>query len=400
MLRTALMTVVAAGTLVGVATPASAAPGDPTISITGLDNGNLQPGSQATLTFTIKASGLAAGNSYNIAVTSSLAPDVTLKHGGSNCGGSCTYLVTIAPGDSKDDSVTLVAAQNPTGVPAGQQKGGSIRIDVTDPDTSKTVTKSQAITLQGPAQQAPTSVNQISGTVKDVSTGQPIPGATVGLQDSAGHNFSTTTNNSGQYTFKSTQSNPIAPGTLAVEAVKDGYKAASNHANVQAGQSFAFQALMLESTATPSATGPAAVDPSLAAPSDSQAAVQPITTPAAKTGGSGVSTILIALGGLLVLLGIAAIVFILVRRRRDDGEDPDELDEDAPRRGPSPVPASRGNYRGAPDATAVVRSGGYGEPTMAGRSPMSDAPTMMHSRPPVDECPGPCGAPPRTGYES
>src|SRR2546430_966577 len=173
MLRTALMTVVAAGTLVGVATPASAAPGDPTISITGLDNGNLQPGSQATLTFTIKASGLAAGNSYNIAVTSSLAPDVTLKHGGSNCGGSCTYLVTIAPGDSKDDSVTLVAAQNPTGVPAGQQKGGSIRIDVTDPDTSKTVTKSQAITLQGPAQQAPTSVNQISGTVKDVSTGQP-----------------------------------------------------------------------------------------------------------------------------------------------------------------------------------------------------------------------------------
>src|SRR5439155_770141 len=86
---------------------------------------------------------------------------------------------------------------------------------------------------------------------------------------------------------------------------------------------------------------------------------------------------------------------IVLRRRRDDGEDPDGYVDAPSRRGPAPVPAGRGNYRGAPDATSVVRGGGYNDPTMVGRgSPLADAPTTMHRPVPVDEYPDPYGAPP------
>ena len=397
MLRAGLAAVIIAGTLLGVAAPAGAAPPetDPAITITGLDNGNLQPGGQATLNFAVK-NGTKAGL-VTITVTSSLAPDVVVKRSGCSSG-SCSFSENFTEGQSKNYTVTLVAAQNPS-VPAGQQKSGSVKVEASV-EGGGTASKTQGITLQGPPQQqAPTAIVQVTGTVKDIGTGQPIPGATVGLQDSAGHNFSTTTDNFGRFTFKSTQANPIAPGTLAIEAVKDGYKAVTKNANVQAGQSYNFQTLSLEATATPTVSAPAVADPSQPVPDS--ALPQPGTTNASgKGGGSGFSTILIVAGALLVLLGIGAIVFILVRRRRDDGEEPDELDEQAPHRGPTPVPASRGAYHGGADPTAVVGSGGYGDPTMVGHGAMGDAPTMMHGRPPVDEYPDPYGAPPPRGPQA
>ena len=54
-----------------------------------------------------------------------------------------------------------------------------------------------------------------------------------------------------------------------------------------------------------------------------------------------------------MLLGIGAIVFILVRRRRDDGEEPEEFDDQGARRGPAPVPAGHGTYRGGADPTNI-----------------------------------------------
>src|SRR5690242_9864966 len=113
MLRAGMVALAIAGGLVGVTAPAHAAPGDPTIMITGLDNGNLQPGGQATLTFTVTAG---RDGPINIAIASSLAPDVTLRHNGNNCGPACNYTFALMAGQSKDDSVTLIAAQNPTTV--------------------------------------------------------------------------------------------------------------------------------------------------------------------------------------------------------------------------------------------------------------------------------------------
>jgi hypothetical protein len=389
MLRAGMVAVVAAGTLVGVAAPAFA---DVT-SVTTDPVGDFHPGDKQQLK--VQAQGTGTGQKVEV---TGLTGDFDISLTSVSSGGctkqtstSCTFDFGIS--GKKDLTFTITA--HPT-VSVGAGQSATIHLSVNGGGQGATVD----FKLFGPpASQAPSAVNQITGTVKDIGSGKPIAQATVGLQDSAGHNFSTTTDSLGRFTFRSTQANPIAPGTLAIEAVKDGYKPVSKTATVQAGASFNFQALTLESSATPAASAPAAADPSQP-PADSPAP-QAATTTAAKTGGSsGFSTILIALGALLVLLGIGAIVFILVRRRRDDGEDPDELDEQAPRRGPTPVPASRGAYRDAPDRTAVVRSGGYGDPTTAGRSPMSDAPTMMHARPPADEYPDPYGAPPQPGYGS
>src|SRR6266545_2537377 len=339
MLCAGLAAVIIAGTLLGVAAPASAAP--PGLNVSA-DDVSLQVGGGVQTT-TVKVT-----NNDSSQASTSVTINIPLSEyqvgapvppSGCTLAGAnevdCT--ITGLAANSTWTKVVQIKPPSSASIPAGDTKSGRGKATLGD-GSSGTFN----VTLRGaaaaPTTQAPTSVTQVSGTVKDIGTGQPIPGATVGLQDSAGHNFSTTTDNFGRFTFKSTQANPIAPGTLAIEA--------------------------------------------------------------GKGGGSGFSTILIVAGALLVLLGIGAIVFILVRRRRDDGEEPDELDEQAPHRGPTPVPASRGAYHGGADPTAVVGSGGYGDPTMVGHGAMGDAPTMMHGRPPVDEYPDPYGAPPPRGPQA
>src|SRR6266511_1677133 len=400
MLCAGLAAVIIAGTLLGVAAPASAAP--PGLNVSA-DDVSLQVGGGVQTT-TVKVT-----NNDSSPASTSVTINIPLSEyqvgapvppSGCTLAGAnevdCT--ITGLAANSTWTKVVQIKPPSSASIPAVDTKSGRGKATLGD-GSSGTFN----VTLRGaaaaPTTQAPTSVTQVSGTVKDIGTGQPIPGATVGLQDSAGHNFSTTTDNFGRVTFKSTQANPIAPGTLAIEAVKDGYKAVTKNANVQAGQSYNFQTLSLEATATPTVSAPAVADPSQPVPDS--ALPQPGTTNASgKGGGSGFSTILIVAGALLVLLGIGAIVFILVRRRRDDGEEPDELDEQAPHRGPTPVPASRGAYHGGADPTAVVGSGGYGDPTMVGHGAMGDAPTMMHGRPPVDEYPDPYGAPPPRGPQA
>ena len=111
MLRTGMVVAMAAGTLVSVATPALAAPGDPSITINSLSNGNMQPGSQSTLSFTVKA-GFGGGGSMQISVTSSLNPDVTLVRDG-NCVGTCQFVDTLDDGQAKQAHVAIVRALVP-----------------------------------------------------------------------------------------------------------------------------------------------------------------------------------------------------------------------------------------------------------------------------------------------
>lgn len=58
----------------------------------------------------------------------------------------------------------------------------------------------------------------LTGVVTDRTTGAIIPGATVKVTDSAGHEYTTTTNASGEYTFTSTVANPLAAGNATIEA--------------------------------------------------------------------------------------------------------------------------------------------------------------------------------------
>src|SRR5207302_11326389 len=216
-----------------------------------------------------------------------------------------------------------------------------------------TVTKSQGITLQGAAQHQNTVV-EISGTVKEAGTNQPMPGASVEIPDGAGHNYGgKKTDNFGKFSCKSTAQSPIVAGDISVAVAKDGYGSVSRRANVAAGQSYSFQSLTITSSAAPSvSTNPAPTDTGTPAPVDSGAVGAPAANNAAKnSGGGSFSMILIGLGVRLVLLGIGAIAFILIKRRRDEADEGDEYDDGAPQRGPTPVPASRGAYRSAQDPT-------------------------------------------------
>lgn len=412
-LRAGLVALLAAGGLFGIASPAFAAGptvtvGDAHLQVGGgvqpitvkVKNGDTDTTSPITVTVTIPLS------DFQVTALQPSGPGCTLNGGNEvDC--------TIASLKANEVWTKVIQLKPPASanIAAGDSKSGAGQAVLDSGPTG-----SFKVTLDGPSQtQGPETVTQVSGFVKDVATGAAIPGATVTLQDSSGHNFTTKTSNLGQYIFKGNAANPIAPGVLAIGAQKTGYgDATPQSANVQAGQSFTFPVLQMETTAS---AGPSDLPsvPVVAPPSDDNVSVAPLgnTDAASGSGGGGFSLILIVAGVLLVLLGIGAIALILMRRRRDDGEGDEDLD-DAPRPrrgGPSPVPASRGSYRGAPDATSVVRSGGYSDPTMVGgRGPsLADAPTTMHRPvPPVDEYPDPYGAPPPPrspqpyggGYES
>src|SRR6185437_12709513 len=89
-----------------------------------------------------------------------------------------------------------------------------------------------------------------------------------------------------------------------------------------------------ESAAEAPTSGPAATD-----------IVNPATKPASS--GSKFSLVFIVLGGLLVLLGIGAIVLLLRRRGDDNGDDDDDYDG-------GPQGPGGGGYRpAAPDPTMV-----------------------------------------------
>jgi hypothetical protein len=233
----------------------------------------------------------------------------------------------------------------------------------------------------------------VSGVVTDVATGKGIPAAKVYLQDSViSTPYEVGTDKDGKFKFTSTQDKPIAPGTIALQVEKDGYSKGERIVQGQPGVPVRNARLSMASTASATAT------PTAAAPSGSES-LEPTFEGGAGDAidnneqEAGLSWLLIAIGGVLVLLGIGAIVLLLVRRRGDDDEDEDEP---APRRGPPP---GRGGpprppqppRRGAPPERTTVMRGGPGpmgppvspgprgaDQTMIARSPLADMPTQMH----------------------
>ncbi len=223
----------------------------------------------------------------------------------------------------------------------------------------------------------------ISGIVKDAQTGQPVKGALVNLQDSANHSFTATTGSTGKYTFASSASQPIQVGTVTVGAVKDGYEVKSlsprqfGSGNITNWNIALTPKVIASASATPSAT-PSDTSPTDAATdaasasTDSSADAGGGTLGGTKSdsGGSSLLTIVLVAGVLLMLGGGGAIAFMFYRRRNNGGGNDDDYDDD-PRvpgggMGGGMHPSSGGPYRNAADPTALVRS------------PMAEAPTMMH----------------------
>ncbi|HEV7962086.1 MAG TPA: carboxypeptidase-like regulatory domain-containing protein, partial [Actinoplanes sp.] len=369
-----------------VVAPSAALAAKPNVTIDEVST-DIASGGTTNLKYTITNNNVLGGSSQ-----------VQVQVSGISCTGSgCGAVVTIAPGANVQRSATLTAPQ----VSAGQTKVVNLQITATvDGDT---FTANQQLNVHGADK--PKTVHQIVGVVKD-GKGNAISGANVGMQDSAGATFNTTSNGNGGYVFTASDSKPIATGSIVVGAAKEGYKTVT--VTVQGGADktvnvpLTLQSLTASPSASPSASASASAEPSSPAAEDTAAADQPSAaatdaTNAANNSGSG-STLFIILGGLLVAAGIGAIVLVLMRRR--DSGDPDDPDDPNGPNGPNGVvPPSHGRFNGvdptrvgapvgprANDATMVANMGG--QPSIA------DAPTMLQRAVPAeDEFPDPYGAP-------
>ncbi|MBE1485893.1 carboxypeptidase regulatory-like domain-containing protein [Plantactinospora soyae] len=261
---------------------------------------------------------------------------------------------------------------------------------------TKTDTATVRVTLIAKA--APPAVQtvaEVSGRVTNETTDDPVSGATVRLTDGQGRDRSTNTNSSGSYKFTGSESSPIAPGQLTIRATKGGIND-TVRVNASANQRLNNQGIELAIAASPTATPEPTEGADEEVPVDEEEteAADESGAPAAdnaasEDSGSG-PWLLILAGGLLVALGVGAIVLLVMRRKEGDGDDEDEDDADGPRGG---GPTGRGGgYRGGDDATRVATRAGA-DPTMVNRQNLADAPTMMHNTPLVEEFPDPYGAP-------
>jgi hypothetical protein len=314
----ALSTAVSAG-LPGYAGPAQALPGlTVELSPGSLD---LKAGDRRTLTVTLIHSGPPARVSLTAAAPGGLSGDVTIASADSTCAGSGTSVtctVEVA-GDSQKSVLFTLAARNPDSLGAGQARtdtSGSVTATLGAGSTSL----AYAVTLHGPAPaQTPTQaqgstnagstgVTEVSGTVVDSGTGQPVPAAAVALQDGAGQTFQATTDSTGGYRFASSAARRIEPGTLTLTASRDQYgAAAAQTVQGRSGQSYTGIRISLDRTA---GATPTSSDPGTASGGAYASPYRTASDP------GWWSAALVGLGIVLILAGTGILVARVVRHRR------------------------------------------------------------------------------------
>ncbi|UWZ36489.1 carboxypeptidase regulatory-like domain-containing protein [Dactylosporangium roseum] len=395
LLRAGAVAVLAAGALLGVATPAFAA-AKVTVSVSDVTltvGGGAQP-----VNVVVENTGdtPAIGVSFTFDLPGDMQLAVDNKP--EECSGSGTHLTctlaTLSDGDKKNLPIGVKPPAQST-IPAGQSKQGAGKVILTNGGSE---TKNFTATLKSNAQptQGAQTVTEVSGTVSDSTTGNAIKGAQVVMQDGAGKSRTTQSDNNGRYRFVGNESNVIAPGTITVSAGFDGYSNGQKEATGAAGRSVTMPKIPLAPLAPSESAAPlpSAGDATPDTTATGGVAAPDNTTKTSGDGGTSYSWILIALGALLVIFGIVAIVLLLRRRGGDD--DDDDVDEAAPRRG-GPG-GQRPGYR-APQADPTM-VGAMGAPTMINRGTANDATAIV--RPggfnDFDVPPDPYGAPPpRTG---
>ncbi|MEU4424237.1 carboxypeptidase-like regulatory domain-containing protein [Actinoplanes sp. NPDC024001] len=384
------------GLVAGVQTAALADP--PSVQIQSLSSTEVDAGSTVTMQYTVSNPGPGDGEEEPGGGNNGNNNSATIKVSGMSCRGDCSPVRQIQ--QSESFTATLTAPN----VNPGEQQ--SITVTVTATINGETGQASQTVVVRGP--EAPQTVRQVSGTVRD-NDGKKLSGVSVAMQDSAGHQYDTTTNGDGGFSFTSSDSNPIAPGRITVGAIKDGYQAKKIDVQGNAGRSVStkitLKKLATETpSASPSVSASATVEPTEepaeddATEEDAASAPPPNTGQQTTSGESGGSNwLLIIMGALLVAAGIGAFILVWLRRKNSGGED-SSLDGPTPGfGGPGGVPAT-GNQFDATRVAAPVGAGPGGDATMvapAGGMPgdISNAPTMVHRPVVEDEFPDPYGAP-------
>jgi hypothetical protein len=308
------------------------------------------------------------------------------------------------------------------GVPAGNPKSGVIHIEATIAGQSDEATRN--VTVQ--ASSAESTVPEVSGTVVDVYTNAAIKGAKVRIEDSKATAWDDVgTDDNGAFKIISTQAKPIAAGLIKFQVTKDGINPYETTKTATANVALNNVRLTVSPINSPTPTTSA--EPSLTPSVNSQGGQTEAAGPADE-GPGAFFWVMISVGGLLVLLGIAAIVMIFVRKNNDGngdfGRGPGSYGgrggpggPGGPGRGPGGHGGPPGGPRrpGPPDRTQPMRGGpGYGDhggrpprpvspgprgdQTMIARSPLADVPTQMHGRLPEHNDPHRQGGYGQPGY--
>jgi hypothetical protein len=283
----------------------------------------------------------------------------------------------LEPGASWADVIQLGVHGN-SSIPPGQTEEGNAEI-VVNSSNGASDSRRFTVRLRGPEEE-PT-VQEISGYVVDVDTGDRIANARVLLVDSQDQEFPVGTNDNGEFRFRDL---PIAPGAFALQARKEGYNGRTYTGRAQAGDVQTDIRLVVESTETPEPTESPTSTPSPTPSATASASPAPALEATSGSGGGGFTTVMIILGVALLLTGAGAIAFMIWRRfQEDDDEGYDDADDPVSGpHGPRPTPGGRGAYRPSPtqvigDApTQIARPGSV--PAVGPRPALADAPTMMH----------------------
>jgi hypothetical protein len=371
------------------ATPAFA--GTPGLNLQTISSNQVDASHDETISFTV-----ANGGQDPVTITVQLSAEaqgMTLKRGATPCNMKCEWTENVGLA-GKSYTITMSAK----GVAVEGQVGGTLTINAKNTCADKCGSAhplSYDIQGYGPAKTA--NVPSVSGTVTDAYAGKPIVGAKVTLQDPQSHTYTTLSDKDGKWSIQSTDQAPIVPGVTSYQVEKEKYETYKSTLTTIAGVASANVNIAMSgaggidpnSTATATGSAPPTTDQS------SGTSEEPTNGGNANDQGSGMSWTLIVIGGILVLLGIGAIVLIFVRRK-DDDDDPRGAKRGGPtgRDGPrAPRPAGP-RRAGPPDRTRQMRPnvpggprppvspGPRGDQTMIARSPLADTPTQMYGRQP------------------
>ncbi|MCG5472654.1 carboxypeptidase-like regulatory domain-containing protein [Micromonospora sp. LAH09] len=352
--RAAALVTLIGGTLAVSAAPATAAPQP--VRILSVSAENVKPNETVRVRFSVTNNGSRAETA------------IVVVGGGLRCTSGCRAEPHLGPGRSQTFDTTLVAPTARAGEITGLNISVAVRLAGQNSYDHRTVYVHGPGTSPSGGAKPAAGVKSVSGRVRDAS-GKAVGGVNLTIQDSAGHEYRTTSNRSGQFSITSSDGRTIAEGPITVRASMDGYGTTRATVRGAAGD-VATVALILSAVAAPTRTSasPAVEASPLAAVDvgeDTPEAVLPTLKAASDEGSSSMPFLL--LGGLLVAAGVGALALVVMRLRNTR----DAVAEE-----------------GLPSTTQLVAPAG---------GSMTDAPTAVLRIGPVGGFPGSYGASPQGG---
>ncbi|MFF5199069.1 carboxypeptidase-like regulatory domain-containing protein [Micromonospora parva] len=288
------------GTLAVSAAPATAAP--ETVSILSVSAENVKPNDTVRLRYRVTNNGRKAETA------------IVVIGGGLRCTSGCRVEPNLGPGRSQTFDTTLVAPDARPGEITGLNISVGVRLAGQNSYAHKMVYVHGPGAASSGENKPAAGVRGVSGRVRDAD-GKAIGGVALTIQDSAGHEYRTTSSSSGQFSITSSASKTIAAGSITVRATKDGYRTARTTVRGSAGDVATVRlTLAVEAAPTKASPSPAAEASPVAAAGDGTPEAAPPTFKAVSDEAGGTSPFFL-LGGLLVAAGLGALVLVVMRRR-------------------------------------------------------------------------------------